>query len=387
MSRRVAIFTGTRAEYGLLYWVMREIQNVTGSELQIIVSGAHLSPEFGETWRVIESDGFSISDKVEMILSSDSSVGVVKSMGLGMIAYADSLERLKPDIVVVLGDRFEALAFAQAALIMKVPIAHIHGGELTEGAYDDAIRHAITKLSNLHFTATETYRNRVIQMGEAPETVFNVGAVGLDYIENTKLLDCHELSASLNIDLNAPFILVTYHPVTAGHEDPESTIQEILGALDQFPEFKVIVTYPNADNGGRAIVYAIEEYAKGNPGRVLVVQSLGSQRYLSALNLATVLVGNSSSGIIEAPALRIPTVNIGVRQSGRLASDTVIHCKPVREAIVTAIETAISPEFKELCKIAPSLYGCGGASAKIVAEILNNTGPFNKHFHDLKSNK
>jgi UDP-N-acetylglucosamine 2-epimerase (non-hydrolysing) len=383
-KKRIAVFTATRAEYGLLYWLMREIQANDQLDLQVIVSGMHLSPEFGETWKQIEADGFSIDVKVEMLLSSDTKVGVVKSMGLGTIGFADALDRLRPDMLVVLGDRFEALAVVQAALIMRIPVAHSHGGEITEGAYDDAIRHAITKMASIHFTAAEPYRRRVIQMGEAPETVFNVGAVGLDHLFRGEAMSLDELSASLNFPLHSPYFLVTYHPATASDEDPESTCREIMAAMDCFPAHQVILTYPNADNGGRTIIPIIEDYAHKSSGRVLAIPSLGFRRYICALRHAAAMIGNSSSGIIEAPAFGVPTVNIGERQLGRLAADSILNCGTDRKSITQAIDHAISPVFSEYCRDVVSLYGHGDAAVKIVRVIekFDLTSP--KHFHDLE---
>lgn len=383
MKRRIAVFTGTRAEYGLLYWLMKDIQASTSLELQVIVSGMHLAPEFGETWKQIEADGFHIDAKVEMLLSSDSAVGVVKSMGLGTIGFADALDRLHPDMLVVLGDRFEALAVVQAALIMRVPVAHLHGGEITEGAYDDSIRHAITKMASLHFVAAEPYRQRVIQMGESPSTVFNVGAVGLDHFQRSAPMALDALCASLRFDLRKPYLLVTYHPVTLLDEDPVLSFTALLRALDRFPDHQVILTYPNADNGGRAIVPVLESYAKDQPERVLAIPSLGFQRYLSALSNAAAVVGNSSSGIIEAPAVGIPTVNIGARQLGRLAAASVLHCDANAGAIEGALCKALSAEFSAQCRGVRNPYGQGDAAAAIIDVIASHTGSFHKHFHDL----
>ena len=384
MKRRVAVFTGTRAEYGLLYWLMKDIQASEQLALQVIVSGMHLSPEFGETWKQIEADGFPVDAKVEMLLSSDTPVGVVKSMGLGTIGYADALDRLKPDMLVVLGDRFEALAVVQAALILRIPVAHLHGGEITEGAYDDAIRHAITKMSNLHFTAAEPYRQRVIQMGEAPDTVYNVGAVGLDHLLRNAPMPPDALAASLGFALHEPYFLVTYHPVTLAEEDPETSFRAMLAALDQFPDHQVILTYPNADNGGRAIIPILEDYARSQPDRVLAIPSLGFRRYLSALGRAAAMIGNSSSGIIEAPAFGVPTVNIGARQLGRLAADSVLHCAPDQSAIAKAITIAVSPDFAARCQSVANPYGQGNAAGQIVRALESHTDPFTKHFHDLE---
>ncbi len=384
MKRRVAVFTGTRAEYGLLYWLMKDIQASEHLALQVIVSGMHLSPEFGETWKQIAADGFPVDAKVEMLLSSDTPVGVVKSMGLGTIGFADALDRLKPDMLVVLGDRFEALAVVQAALILRIPVAHLHGGEITEGAYDDAIRHAITKMASLHFTAAEPYRQRVIQMGEAPDSVFNVGAVGLDHLLRNAPMPPDALSASLGFTLREPYFLVTYHPVTLAEEDPEISFRALLAALDQFPDHQVILTYPNADNGGRAIIPILEDYARSQPGRVLAIPSLGFRRYLSALGRAAAMIGNSSSGIIEAPAFGVPTVNIGARQLGRLAADSVLHCAPNQAAIADAITTAVSRDFAARCQGVANPYGQGSAAGQIVRVLEQHTGPFAKHFHDLE---
>lgn len=384
MKRRVAVFTGTRAEYGLLYWLMKDIQASERLMLQVIVSGMHLSPEFGETWKQVQADGFSIDAKVEMLLSSDTPVGVVKSMGLGTIGFADALERLKPDLLVVLGDRFEALAVVQAALIMRIPVAHLHGGELSEGAYDDAIRHAITKMASLHFTAAEPYRQRVIQMGEVPETVFNVGAIGLDHLQRNAPMSQACLSESLGFNLRERYFLVTYHPVTLAEEDPEASFRAILDALDRFPDHQVILTYPNADNGGRALIPLLEDYARREPERVIAVPSLGFRRYLSALSRTAAMIGNSSSGIIEAPSFGIPTVNIGSRQLGRLAANSVLHCAPDTDEIYQAIATAVSADFSARCRNVPNPYGRGNASEQIIRIIESHSGPFYKHFHDLE---
>lgn len=383
VKRKVAVFTGTRAEYGLLYWLMKDIQASAQLELQVIVSGMHLSPEFGETWRQIEQDGFIVDSKVEMLLSSDTSVGVVKSIGLGTLGFADALDRLRPDMVVVLGDRFEALAIVQAALIMRIPIAHLHGGEITEGAYDDAIRHAITKMAHLHFVAAEPYRRRVIQMGESPDRVFNVGAVGLDHLRRSPKMTVEELAESLCFALRSPYLLATYHPVTLLDENPEQSFTALLQALDKFPDHQIILTYPNADNGGRAIIPLLEAYAQSQPERVLAVPSLGFKRYLSAVAMSAAVVGNSSSGIIEVPAFGVPTVNIGARQKGRLAADSVLHCEPNSKAIEGALQRALSPEFAAASKETVNPYGQGNAAAAIMDVLERFDGAFHKSFHNL----
>lgn len=383
MRRRIAVFTGTRAEYGLLYWLMKEIQHSDKLDLQLVVSAMHLSPEFGETWRQIESDGFRVDAKVEMLLSSNTAVGVVKSMGLGTIGFADALDRLSPDILIVLGDRFEALAVTQAALIMQVPIAHIHGGEITEGAYDDSIRHAITKMANLHFVAAEPYRQRVVQMGESPENVFTVGAIGLDHLRRSPRMPLQELSCSLGFELRQPYFLVTYHPVTAGDEDPERSFKALLDALESFPEYQLIITYPNADNGGRVIIPLLRKYAESQPHRVLAIESLGFKHYLSAVSYAAAVVGNSSSGILEVPAFSVPTVNIGIRQQGRLAAASVLHCSAESLAIQETLREALSPVFSERVRTAKHPYGDGNAAGTIAKILTDFHFEKPKRFYDL----
>jgi UDP-hydrolysing UDP-N-acetyl-D-glucosamine 2-epimerase len=381
---KVAVFTGTRADYGLLYWLLKEIQASDFLELQLVVSGMHFSPEFGETWKQIQADGFHVDARVEMLLSSDTAVGVVKSMGLGVIGFADAFDRLRPDLLVVLGDRFEALAVVQAAMIMRIPVAHLHGGELTEGAYDDAIRHAITKMASLHFTAAEPYRQRVIQMGEPPELVFNVGALGLERQLRDEPMSARELAESIGFEPGLHYFLVTYHPATTTCEDSAKSVGALLEALDRFPGYRVILTYPNADNGGKGIIPIIEKYAAGSAGRAIAVPSLGSRRYLSALSRAGAIVGNSSSGIIEAPSLGIPTVNIGTRQLGRLAASSVIHCGQDSHSIFEAINKAVSPSFASHCRGVVNPYGQGDASCKIVRILEASSLPINKRFHDLE---
>lgn len=382
MKRRIAVFTATRAEYGLLYWLMKDIQACDSLQLQVLVSGTHLSPEFGETWKQIIEDGFQVDAKVEMLLSSDSAVGVVKSMGLGAIGFADALERLAPDVLVVLGDRFEALAVVQAAAVMRIPVAHLHGGEITEGAYDDAFRHAISKLSYLHFVAAEPYRQRVIQLGESPERVFNVGAMGLDHLQRTPLMSLDELAESLSFSLDQPFLLATYHPETLGMGGV-ADFSSLLEALDEFPQYQVLFTYPNADNGGRQIISKLEAYAAARPDRVKAVPSLGFRRYLSAVALAHAVVGNSSSGIIEVPAFHVPTVNIGQRQRGRLAAESVLHCGSTTEAIKNALSKALSESFRTFCRTVTNPYGQGCAASSIVEVLEQFTGANSKTFHDL----
>lgn len=383
MKRKVAVFTGTRAEYGILYWLLKDIQASDALELQLIVSAMHLSPTFGDTWKQIEADGFVMAAKVEMLVSSNSPVGTAKSMGLGTIGFADALDRLQPDIAVVLGDRFEALAFVQTALVMGIPVAHLHGGEITEGAYDDAIRHAITKMSYLHFTASAAYHQRVIQMGEAPERVFNTGALGLDHLLRSPRMSLAALAESLGFALKAPYFLVTYHPVTLADEPGDAAFNALVAALDQFPQHQVIVTYPNADHGGLDLVHRLRTYAADNPTRVLAVPSLGFARYLSALSGAAAVIGNSSSGIIEAPAFGVPTVDIGARQMGRLRAPSIVHAAAEAGAIADAIRIVIDPAFTRAIDPADNPYGHGDAARQIVNILANSTLSGTKHFHDI----
>lgn len=383
-NRKVAVFTGTRAEYGLLYWLMKDIQSDPDLQLQLIVSGMHLSPEFGLTWQQIEKDGFSIDEKIEILLSSDSPVGTAKSMGLGVLGFADSLSRLKPDVLIILGDRFEALAAAQTAMILRVPVFHLHGGEITEGAYDDAIRHAITKLSYLHGTSTQEYRNRVIQLGENPARVENIGAVGLDYLKRGSFMAMKELAASLKFPLSKPYFLVTYHPVTLSNEPPGKSFKALLEALDEFADYQVIITYPNADDGGRQIIPLLEEYARKHVDRVVAIPSLGQVRYLSAVKHADAVIGNSSSGIIEVPSFDVPTVNVGDRQKGRLAAKSVLNCQAEKSDIINSIQQAVHRTYKTADEVIDNPYGQGDASARIINMIKSMQFIPNKTFYDLK---
>lgn len=383
--RKICVVTGSRAEYGLLYWLLQEIQADPDLELQLVVTGMHLSPEFGLTWQQITADGFNIDRKVEMLLSSDTPVGISKAMGLGLIGFADALAELGPDIVVVLGDRFEIFAAAQAAMNLRIPIAHIHGGELSEGAIDDAIRHALTKLSHLHFTAAEVYRQRVIQLGEQPERVFNVGAPGLDNIARLPLLHRAELEAAIGFKLATRNLLVTFHPVTLEDASAAEQFKQLLQALDAYPEVHVIFTYSNADADGRIIAELIEGYRERWTQRVAAFVSLGSLRYLSAMRLVDAVVGNSSSGLLEAPAFKVPTVNIGDRQRGRLCAASVLNCPPQAEAIVAALAQIWSGALAPVLANLQHPYGSGGASAAI-KQVLKNAdlGPLlKKRFHDL----
>lgn len=382
--KKVTVFTGTRADYGLLYWLMRDIQNDPALKLQLLVSGSHLSEEFGNTYQQIEKDGFFIDEKIEILLSSNSASAVAKSIGLGVLGFTDALVRLKPDIIVILGDRYEALAAAQTAMILGIPVLHLHGGEISEGAYDDNIRHAITKLSYLHGVSTEEYRQRVIQLGEAPERVVNVGALGLDHLTKSTLLSPDQLSTSLGFELGRPYVVVTYHPVTSGDEDPEQTFSALLNALDDYPHLQVILTYPNADNGGRKIIPLLAAYGEKAPDRVLTIPSLGHIRYLSAVKHCSAVIGNSSSGIIEVPSLDVPTVNIGVRQKGRLAAKSVIHCDADERAISEAVGVALDRRYKAAGENITNPYGQGDSSENVLQIIKRFSGPPFKKFFNLK---
>lgn len=383
-QRRIAVFTGTRAEYGLLYWLMRDIQSSKDLELKLLVSGSHYSPEFGLTYKKIIEDGFFIDEKVEMLLSSDSAIGVVKSMGVALLGFGESLERIAPDVLIILGDRFEALAVAQTALILRIPILHIHGGEITEGAYDDAIRHSISKFSYLHATSTNEYRKRVIQLGESPDRVVNVGAIGLDHVQRTSLLTLRELSKSLEFNLNKPYFLVTYHPVTVADEPAVESFCALIEALDCFSKYQVIITYPNSDDGGRSIIPHIEDYAARNLGRVLSIPSLGQLRYLSAVKYCQAVIGNSSSGIIEVPSFFKPTVNIGLRQKGRICADSIIQSTPTKEGIVAGIASALKLSNSDSLNKCVNPYGQGGASKKIIGLLRGKIFQSQKSFYDVE---
>ncbi|MEY4718679.1 MAG: hypothetical protein RL563_1297 [Pseudomonadota bacterium] len=386
-ARKLCVVTGSRADYGLLYWLMKDIQADPELQLQLIVTGMHLSSEFGLTWQNIITDGFEIDRKVEMLMSSDTPVGIAKATGLGIIGFADALTELQPDILVILGDRFEIFAAAQAAMHLRIPIAHIHGGELTEGAVDDAIRHAISKLSHLHFTAAESYRQRVIQLGEQPDRVFNVGAIGLDNIHRLPLLDKQALEAAIDFKLGHRNLLVTFHPVTLEKASAEEQLTQLLKALDAFEDTHIIFTHSNADAEGRIISKMLENYRARHPDRVATFISLGSLRYLSTMSHVDAVIGNSSSGLIEAPALKIPTIDIGDRQKGRLAADSVLHCLPLNEDIRKMMTIAFSDAFKKRIQTQTNPYGTGGASLAIKQQLKQTplSNLLKKSFYNLST--
>ncbi|MBI4650899.1 UDP-N-acetylglucosamine 2-epimerase (hydrolyzing) [Candidatus Desantisbacteria bacterium] len=389
-KRKIAVITGTRAEYGLLYWIIKKIHDDPALELQLIVTNMHLSPEFGLTIREIEKDGFPISDKVETLLSSDTETSIAISMGLGMIGFSKTYERLKPDIVIVLGDRFEILSAVAAAAPFRIPIAHIHGGEITEGAMDELFRHAITKMSHIHFPSTQIYAKRIIQMGEQPENVFCFGAPGMDNIKKLPLLNKEKLLKELDIPRNKKIGVITYHPVTLENNTAESQIRELLEAIKSFKNIFWIFTLPNADTGGRIIIKMINYFVKDNPDNGKAFSSLGQLRYLSLLKYSDLMLGNSSSGIIEAPSFCLPVVNIGDRQKGRIRAGNVIdvaYCK--KDNIVNAIKKAIMPEFENSIKGLKNPYGDGNTSDKIIKVLkkISLTDKLKKHFYEIEGNR
>ena len=386
MKRKICFFTGTRAEYGIMSRLMQLVKEAEDCEIQIIATNMHLSPEFGLTYKEIEADGFIINKKVEMLLSSDSANGTVKSMGLATIGFADALEDLKPDLAVILGDRYEMLAAAQACLIYKIPIAHLYGGEITEGAYDNSIRHAITKLSSLHFTSTEEYRKRVIQMGEEPERVFYVGSLGVDNIKHESTMSQDELEQSLNFHLGEKFILVTFHPVTMENATAATQCDDLLKALSNVnDEYQLLFTLPNSDTDGRIIASKVKEYVSAHEDKSLVVDSLGKKRYYSALKYASAVVGNSSSGLIEAPSFGIPTLNIGDRQSGRTRGKSVLDVSSNYSEIMNGLKSVLSSEFSTIAKESNNPYEKEDTLESIfrVIEKFSLEGLIQKKFYNV----
>lgn len=386
--KRIGIMTGTRAEYGLLKSLMQEINKDNDLELYLIVSGMHLSPEFGMTYQEIEEDGFEINAKVEMLLSSDSPAGISKSIGLGVIGFADEFQRADLDMLILLGDRYEALSAAICAMVMRIPIAHLHGGELTEGAIDEGIRHSITKMSYLHFTSTEQYRNRVIQLGENPERVFYVGALGVENIKKINLMTKEELERSIHFEIDENTVIVTYHPVTLENNTVEEQFLNLLKVLDRNPKIRMIFTKANADTNGRIVNELIDKYAAQNSERACAFMSLGQKRYLSALKYCRIVIGNSSSGIIEAPSFGKPIINIGDRQKGRICADSVINCGYTQQEIQQAMETALTKEFENKASNCRNPYEKENTAANIISVIkdylLNDKIKLKKGFYDIK---
>ena len=381
-ARKIAVVTGSRAEYGLLYWVLRDLQAAPDLELQLIVTGMHLSPEFGMTVRQIEQDGFPIARRVEMLVSSDTPGGIAKSMALGLIGMSDAIEACRPDVMLVLGDRFEILAAAQAALLHNVPLAHIAGGDTTEGAFDESIRHAITKMAHLHLVTNELSARRVRQLGEDPASVLVTGSPGLDHLRRLPLLGRAELEAALGAPLGRRNLLVTFHPVTLEPEEGVRQQAELLAALAELPEDTVLwFTRPNADTGGRSLAQALDAWAAGR-ANARVFSSLGQLRYLSLMAQVDAVAGNSSSGLYEAPSFRVPTINIGDRQRGRTAPESVIQCEPERAAIAAALEQSQGLD----CSAVVNPYGDGDAAPRIVAAVralAGSAASLKKVFHLL----
>ena len=383
-SRKICVVTGSRAEYGLLKILMQKIALDPELELQIVVTGMHLSEEFGFTYKEIENDGFNIDEKVPATTTSDTPVGTADAIGQGVFGCSKAFERLKPDLIVLLGDRFEVFAAATAALVSRLPVAHLHGGEKTVGAYDDAFRNSITKMSHLHFVAAWEYRKRVIQLGENPSTVFVVGGLGVDAIESIKLLDKSELESQLKLKFKERSLLVTFHPVTLENNNSSSHLSELLQSLSKLQNTTLIFTSPNIDNGGGEIRALLNEFVSHHPN-AYIFNSMGQLKYLSCMAQVDAVVGNSSSGIAEAPSFKIGTINIGSRQEGRLMASSIINCEPQVDSISKSIEKLYSRNFQENLKHAINPYGDPGASSKIVEKLkeISFNLSVKKIFYDL----
>lgn len=384
MMRKICVITTSRAEYGLLYWLMKGIQADPGLRLQLVVTGTHLSPEFGSTIDMIRDDGFRIDRTFELQLLGDKSLDITHSLALALEGFAASFHTLEPDIIVILGDRFEILGAAGAALIANIPIAHIHGGELSLGAIDDPIRHAVTKLSHLHFTATTVYRNRVIRMGEEPDRVFMVGAMGMDNITRMHFLGREEFEKAIDFKLGARNLLVTFHPETINPDLAAAQVSELLKALAKLTDTHIIFTQPNADTGHRAIVEKLQDFVLKAGERAILIKSMGQLNYLSAIKHMDAVVGNSSSGIIEAPGFRIGTLNVGRRQEGRIRAASVIDCECTEEAILAGLDKIYSDDFQAMLKKVKNPYGTGGAAEKVleVLRTIDITKLIPKRFYD-----
>lgn len=384
--KKVCVVTGTRAEYGLLKPLINVLNDDSCFEFQIIATGTHLSPEFGNTYEIIEKDGFVIDEKLEILMSSDTPTGIVKSMGLAVMGFGECYQRLKPDMVLLLGDRYETFAAASAATVFNIPIIHLYGGETTEGAFDEAFRHSITKMSHIHFTSTEAFRKRVIQLGEAPDTVFNIGAIGIENIKHIELLSKLELEKSIDFKLDKKFALITFHPVTMEHSTSEEQFGELLSALTELDEFKLIFTKSNSDTDGRIINQMIDRFVAENPNIACGFTSLGQLRYLSAMHYASLVIGNSSSGLIEAPSMHVPTINIGDRQKGRVKAESVLDCLPEKGQILEACKRALQPDFQEkLIHIDNPYEGKNTSEAfiRILNKLLLTDINLKKKFYDL----
>jgi len=385
--KKVCMITGTRSEYGLLKILIRRVSDDIDLKLQLLVTGMHLSPEFGLTYNEIINDGFKITEKVETLLSSDTEVGISKSMGLAMISFSEVFQRINPDILIVLGDRYEIFAAVAAAMIARIPIAHIHGGETTEGAIDEAIRHSITKMSYLHFTSNESYRKRVIQLGEDPARVFNIGALGKEAIKTLDYIKKNDLEKDLGVKFDKKMVLVTFHSTTLENNNSGEQFKNLLEALDEFNDFKIIFTKANSDTNGRIINKMIDKYVLKNPKKCVAFTSLGQVRYLSAMKYCDVVIGNSSSGIIEAPILKKTTINIGDRQKGRIQAESIINCSPVKDEIVKAIKKSLSKELFNQSEKNKSISEEFSVSENIITilkeYLINGKINIKKKFYDI----
>lgn len=385
--RKICVVTGTRAEFGLLSRLMRMIKDSQEMQLQVIVTNMHLSPKYGNTYQEIEKQGFIIDCKVPIINEEDGddAIATVKSMARALSGFSEAYNKLKPDMVVVLGDRYEILSAATAALILRIPIAHIGGGAVTEGAYDDAIRHSITKMSQLHFTSSEQYRKRVIQLGEEPDRVFYTGSLGVENIKKLPLLTKAEIETEIDFMIDNKTILVTYHPVTLGNRTAKEDIDDFIAALNERKDLRIIFTMPNSDTGGQFIVDAINDFVLKNKERAKAYKSLGVIRYLSVMKQVAAVVGNSSSGLMEVPSFGKPTLDIGDRQKGRMAADSVLHCNPDKESILSGLNTVLSPSFQEKAARTKNPYEREG-SAKAVFDVISTyplTELNQKQFYDI----
>lgn len=382
--RKICFVTGTRADYGIMSQLMKQVKESPEAQLQIIATNMHLSPEYGMTVNEIVSDGLDIDARVESLLASDTASATVKSMGLTQIGMADAFARLNPDLMVILGDRYEMLAAASAALIFRIPVAHLYGGEITEGAYDDCIRHAITKLSTLHFTSTEEYADRVIRMGEDPSRVLHVGSLGVDNIRKEKPMTLEELEESIGFSLGEKYLVATYHPVTTRPGEESELTRHFLEALDGVIRqgYRVLITLPNSDTGGKAVADLVRDWTNRHPDGAVAVDSLGRKRYYSALSHATAVVGNSSSGLIEAPSFGVPTLNVGDRQKGRARGKSVIDCGDSREDIEEGLKKVLSEEFRTEARSVSNPYEKEGTLGLILDRLLHAPLPETKTFYD-----
>jgi UDP-N-acetylglucosamine 2-epimerase (non-hydrolysing) len=384
MHKTVAVFTSTRADYGILFWLLKDLKIDSSIILQLLVSGSHLDVEFGETYHEIEQDGFSIDEKIPMLVNDDSKQGIIKSLSLGIEGYGEALMRLSPDVLIVLGDRYEALAVTQTAYILNIPVLHLHGGEITEGAYDDGFRHAITKLSYFHCVATTEYQKRVIQLGESPERVFNTGSLGLEHITRSDIKDIDTLSTHFKFDFSRPYFVVTFHPETLSENTGIKDIDTLISALNEFKSYNLVITYPNVDHGGREIIQFLNKYAQEQSSRVLLVKSFGHNFYHSVVKHSELVIGNSSSGIIEAPSLNVPTVNVGERQKGRVRANSVVDARLEIRPIKNAIERALHIKSGNDLSIYKNPYGSGNTANKIIDIIKYQPIHQTKSFYDIE---